>query len=105
MATIKLVKDDSYPPLEFSVIKDGAPVDLTGATIVFFMKNSSTGTVKVNGGSCTTTDAANGKCRYTWGATDLDTAGDYVGEIQVTDSAGKIQTSYSQFNLIIRADL
>ena len=105
MATIKLVKDDTFPPLEFSVIKDGSPVDLTGSTILFYMKNSSTGTVKVNGGSCTITDATNGKCRYTWGATDLDTAGDYVGEIQITFAGGAIQTSYSEFNLVIRVDL
>lgn len=105
MATIKLVKDDTFPPLEFAVIKDGSAVDLTGATVKVYIKNSSTGTVKVNGQTCTITDATNGKCKYTWGATDLDTAGDYVGEIELTDVDGKVQSSYDTFKLSVRADL
>lgn len=103
---IKIVKDDTLPVLEFSVIQNGVPVDLTGASVKFYMKNNDTGAVKVNGKSCTVIDpATSGVCRYSWEAADTDTAGEYVGEVEVTFATGKIQTGYKLIPIIIREDI
>ena len=105
MATIQLVKDDTRPPLEFTILQDGSPVNLTGCAVKFYMKNASTGSVVVNGTACAITDASNGKCQYAWGASDLATAGTYTGECEVIFGDARIQTGYDAFTLIVRADL
>ena len=105
MASIKIVQNDTKPYLEFEITQDGAPVDLTGATVKFYMKDSTTGSVKINGSACTITDATKGKCRYVWISSDTNTVGTYVGEVEVTFSDGKIQTGYKQLSIIIRDDI
>ena len=103
--SIKIVQDDTRPPLEFNLTQDGSPVDLTGSTVRFYMKDATTGTVKINGSTCTITDAPKGKCTYLWQASDTNTAGGYVGEVEVTFPDGKIQTGYKQVSITIRADI
>ena len=56
MASIKIVQNDTKPYLEFEITQDGVPVDLTGSTVKFYMKNTDTGSVKINGSACTITD-------------------------------------------------
>jgi hypothetical protein len=69
------------------------------------MKDSTTGTVKINGSLCTITDATKGKCRYVWAAGDTNTVGTYVGEVEVTFADAKIQTGYKQVTIVIRDDI
>ena len=103
--SVKIVQDDTRPPLEFSLTQDGSPVDLTGCTVKFYMKDATSGSVKISGSACTITDATKGKCKYLWSGSDTNTAGSYVGEVEVTFSDGKIQTGYKQIGIIIRADI
>lgn len=103
--SIKIVQNDTKPYLEFEVTQEGAPVDLTGCTVKFYMKNADTGAVKINGSVCSITDAAKGKCRYVWAAGDTDTIGTYLGEVEVTFPDSKIQTGYKQMTIIIRDDI
>lgn len=105
MASIKIVQNDTKPILEFSITQEGAPVDLTGCTVKFYMKNIDTGSVKINGSLCDIADAANGKCRYVWLAADTNTVGAYLGEVEVTFPDGKIQTGYKQMTIVIRDDI
>ena len=105
MATIKIVQNDTRPPLEFDITQDGKAIDLTGATVKFYMKDSTTGSVKINGAACTIIDAVKGKCRYSWQASDTNTVGTYAGEVEVTFPDGKIQTGYKQMTIVVRADL
>jgi hypothetical protein len=102
--SIKIVQNDTKPPLLFTITQDGLPVNLTGATVKFYMK-SSTGTVKINGVACSITDAVNGLCRYNWLAADTNTVGDYVGEVEITFPDGSIQTGYKQLSISIRDDI
>lgn len=105
MASIKIVQNDTKPPLEFEITQEGAPVDLTGSTVKFYMKEVNTGTVKINGTTCDITDATKGKCRYQWASGDTNTVGVYVGEVEVTFPDTKIQTGYKQMTIIIRDDI
>jgi len=103
--SIKIVQNDTKPYLEFEITQEGAPVDLTGCAVKFYMKNADTGAVKINGVACSITDAANGKCRYVWNAGDTNTIGTYLGEVEVTFPDSKIQTGYKQMTIIIRDDI
>lgn len=103
--SVKIVQDDTRPPLEFNLTQDGSPVDLTGCTVKFYMKDATSGSVKISGSTCVITDATKGKCRYNWIASDTNTVGTYLGEVEVTFPDGKIQTGYKQMSIIIRDDI
>ena len=103
--SVKIVQNDTLPPIEFTLTQDGAPVDLTGCTVKFYMKDSTSGSVKINGVNCTIMDATKGKCRYSWTSGDTNTVGTYLGEVEVTFPDGKIQTGYKQTSIIIRDDI
>ena len=45
--SIKIVQNDTKPYLEFDITQEGVPVDLTGCTVKFYMKDADTGTVKI----------------------------------------------------------
>ncbi|MFQ5524258.1 MAG: BppU family phage baseplate upper protein [Acidimicrobiia bacterium] len=92
MATETLKQDDTSPALDYTILDDSNQVvDLTGATVVFYMQDED-GVTVVNGASATITDAANGKVEYQWQAADTDTAGIFKGEFVVTFPDGTIRT-------------
>ena len=103
--SIKIVQNDTKPYIEFELTQEGVPVDLTGCTVKFYMKDADTGSTKINGSACSITDAENGKCRYVWSGSDTNTAGTYLGEVEVTFPDSKIQTGYKQMTIIIRDDI
>jgi len=96
MIPILYVKRNDLQPYYKVRAKDaaGTVIDLTGATIVATMNsyNPETGAIsatkKVDGAACTVTDATGGDFEYRWAAGDVDTAGTYVIEFQVTPSSG-----------------
>ena len=102
---IKMVQNDTLPVLEVTLNQDGCPIDLTGCTVKFYMKNADSGAVKINGEEMDIVSAEDGTCRYNWTATDTNTVGDYLGEVEVTYPSGKIQTAYKQLVIIIRDDI
>lgn len=90
MSDFYLKKGDRLPIIE-CVLKDGngAPINLTGATVKFRM--ATTGAVEVFETSATVVSATEGSVSYSWGATDTTTAGEFLGEWIVT-SSGLTQT-------------
>jgi len=101
----KWYKTDTLPDLEFTIKQDGSAVDLTGATVKFYMKNRDTGNVKINGVACTLVVAASGTCKYVWQSGDTDTVGTFVAEVEVTFSGGTVQTGYENLTIEIRDDI
>lgn len=90
----EIKQNDTSPALE-GILRDGfgSPIDVTGATVVLNTRLRPGGAVKVNGGSMGTVGSAvNGRVKYSWTASDTDTAGTYEAEIQITFSNGKIRT-------------
>lgn len=106
MTTIYWVRNDTQFNQEF-VLKDakGDPVDLTGNTEVRFkMALLNAASNKING-TCTVTDAVNGAFYYTVQDTELDTAGTYYAEVQVTFASGRIVSSRkNQLVIIVEED-
>ena len=89
-----LKENDTGKPIE-GILRDGfgAPVDITGATVVFHMRLAPAGAVKVTGGSMGAVGSAtNGRVKYSFSASDVDTPGTYEGEVQATFSNGLIRT-------------
>lgn len=128
---IQLVKDDTGPPIVCSVTDKtsvstsnpfGLPVDMTAATVVMFfraVKSTTikstlvgtllTGRVKADGINIDVAAPYNvagsgGRVSFAMGATTLDTAGEFEGEIQITYANGTIQTVYKNTRFTVRAD-
>src|SRR5215831_3749732 len=76
------------PSITQTITVNGAPVDLTSATVTFSMRPVGSSTAKVNAQSATIVGApTNGNVRYDWQAADVDTAGQYLCWWTVTISA------------------
>jgi hypothetical protein len=123
MEKLKLVRNDRRPIIEVSITDatTGNPIDISGATPRLYFRLIGSETLKAtvvgvlvtgkveDDGSITTTtpyDVAGvgGRCQFTWGATDLDTAGDYEGEIEITFADGTKQTAYDKIPFKVRED-
>ena len=72
----------------------GAPVNVTGASVVFSMRVKPAGTVKVDAQGCTIVTAGTGRVRYEWASdgSATNTADEYEGEFQVSYANGRVQT-------------
>ena len=77
----------------------GAPVNVTGAAVVFSMRVKPAGTLKVTRQTCAIVSGGTGRVRYEWIADDTDTADEYEGEFQVTYANGKIQTFPTRWHI------
>ena len=69
----------------------GTPVPFgAGATAKFSMKLRVGGTtLKVNGATATVVDQSLGTLQYDWASADVDAAGTYDGEFEVTKTDGR----------------
>ncbi len=80
-------RGDRLPVLErtLTLRRNGvsAPIDLTGCTVQWTMRNKATGATKVSA-AATIVSAVDGMVEYAWGATDTDTEGQFLGEWRVT---------------------
>jgi hypothetical protein len=85
----------------------GSPVNVTGATVVFSMREKPAGTVKVDAQAAVVVAAGTGRVRYEWTAANTNTANEYEGEFQVTYADGKIQSfpNYGHIPIIVTDDV
>lgn len=82
----QIKRNDRDPSIAYELTPK--TVDLTGATVVFNMKDSS-GSVKVNRGvGSIVTATGTPTVKYDWAPGDTDTAGDFSGEFEVTYASG-----------------
>jgi hypothetical protein len=80
---------DRDPSIADQITVDGVPVDLSAKAAQFKMRAVGSTALKVN--QPVSFKDASGNWRYDWGATDLNTADDYLAWVEVT-SAAKVQT-------------
>jgi hypothetical protein len=88
--TFYLKKGDTSPSLVYALFPES--VDLTGATVRFNMRMKE-GAVKVSrAAAVTVTSTGTPTVRYDWHPADVDTAGFYEAEFEVTYTGGSIET-------------
>lgn len=100
MSFFHLKRGDTSPSLLYAL----TPTDvvLTGATVVFNMKDSA-GTVVVNqAAAIVVTATGTPTVRYDWVSGDVDTAGEFLGEFEVTYSGGAKETFPNYGNIPIQ---
>ena len=82
--TLDVKKGDLEPDVPVQVFEGGLIKDLTGATVVFSMRNVETNVLKVTNAAATLVDANAGTIEYSWAAADVDTEGIFEAEFKVT---------------------
>lgn len=84
---------DTAPVVRATLLdEDSAPVDLTGATVMFVMADNTEPRTAVVEASATLTDAANGVVEYPWAVGDTAAPGSFVAEFEVTFADARVQS-------------
>lgn len=109
-ADIEVKRNDRRPYLDSTLTDANGAVDLSGATVKFFMVDADDNTVidQTSTGSLVTIQSATaGTVRYQWAAADTSTGGRFRAEWQVTFGDGTQATFPNTEYLTVRilADL
>lgn len=89
--TFSIKKGDTSPALRATLrYDDCSPINLTGATARFHMRQSGSSTVLIDAAAVIVSVA--GIVEYRWTSLNTATVGGYEGEFEVTYSDGKIET-------------
>jgi hypothetical protein len=102
MSEFKIKRHDRYPSITATLLDgDGAAIDLSGCTVTFLMREQTAASLTVNA-AATVVSAAAGTVRYDWLAADVDTAGRYYCEWQITyPDTKKMTVPTSGYDLVI----
>lgn len=107
MDTLFLVQSDTGSQIKVTLTREdtGNAVDLRDSTVLLKFKKKNTAnvlsTITANAGS----DFENGEAIFVFSGSDTDiSAGDYVGEIEVTFSEGSIESVFETIDIVVRED-
>lgn len=78
----------TQPALETQLTAAGSPVNLTGKTVTWRMRNQETKGAVAIAGTVSVLDAATGRVRYNFAAADTATMGVFEGEFVVATGGG-----------------
>ncbi|HRU04332.1 MAG TPA: hypothetical protein P5137_00995 [Candidatus Brocadiia bacterium] len=79
---------ETQPALTHTVRREGAVVDLSGATVAFSLYPEGSATPVVASAAATIASAAEGRVRYAWSGEDTATAGAYMAQFEITLPGG-----------------
>jgi hypothetical protein len=105
-----LKQGDQKPEVEVQLLQQSAnggtePVDLSGASVKFYVVDPDTNELLINGENVTIVDAQNGEIRYQWTSGDVDEYGFWKGEFVATFSDGDLTFPNTGFiDVIINPD-
>lgn len=107
MADYTIKQHDTWPPLEATLSDADGPINLTTATTIRLIIKASAGITPYLVKTCTIVNAITGKVKATWATGNLDTAGTYQGEFEITWSDSSIETvpNAGYFSFEIQPDL
>jgi hypothetical protein len=105
-----LKQGDQKPEVEVQLLQQSAnggtePVDLSGASVKFYVVDPDTNELLIKGENVTIVDAENGEIRYQWTSGDVDEYGFWKGEFVATFSDGDLTFPNTGFiDVIINPD-
>ena len=106
---VELVQNDTGPQIMLTLADSitGAAINLSALGTEVVMHFSINGEVvpKAIIPLVIGPNAALGQCMLDWPVGVLDTAGSYVGEVQITSPEGRIQTTYTKIKFKVREQL
>lgn len=92
METFTVGQHDHGVPMKSSLVDgDGAPVNLSGAS-VHLAVSAGVGYPRIVDAQAVVEDAANGAVSYTWTSTDTQTPGNYIASWEVTFADGSLES-------------
>lgn len=93
MTDFYIKQNDTSPALLATITDADGPVNLTGASVTFYMA-SAVGSVKtiITSGAATVINAATGQVSYSWDAPDTAIAGIHIAEFEVVFSDASKET-------------
>lgn len=96
MESFKITQNDTSPPIRGDCLSGtGQPVDVTGATVKFYMRELESDVLTVDG-SGSVVDGQAGTIGYAWAPGDTSSPGVYLAEFEVTYPGGDVETFPSQ---------
>lgn len=103
MSYFYLKQNDRLPSIESQALyADNTPVNITGGTVRFLMRNLDN-VLKVDAAG-SIVDAALGKMKYDWTAADTDTVGEYRCEFKVTIAGKPLSVPNQSFTNVMISD-
>jgi len=103
---IKLVANDTRPQLRLTLSDEttSQPIDLTGSAVRLYFRQVGTETI-LDTLSGVVTNPLGGEVIFMWKSGTLAVpAGDYEGEVEITDPLGGTQTMYELLKFKVRED-
>lgn len=105
MPDFSIKRNDTEPPLKATLEDgDGDPVDVSGATVTFHMKESRSGQTVVDKPATLVNDGEDGQVKYSWDGEDTEDAGEYDAEFEVEYGAGGVETFPNSGFLTVEVD-
>lgn len=96
-----IFKDSTGSTLIDQIKIDNRPYNLSTAGISFMMRNAESDVLKIDNGTVGyVTDGSDGKVKYEWQATDLNSPGEYYAWWDITPSASP-EFSTSEFLIVV----
>lgn len=101
---IKIVEDNTAPSIVLTAQRDGAAIDVTGATVELILAKGSNIT-NTGHQECTIVTPTSGRVQYDPQDGDFATPGKYKADLKVTYSNGTVETLYDQLTFQVRRKL
>lgn len=104
--TFSMKRGDTVPSMRRQLMGgDGVPVDVTGADVVFNMKDYRG--VEVSRAPAVIVDALQGIVQYNWSETDTLSVGKFCAEFEVTYDNGGVETfpNFEFISVVIYPDI
>lgn len=102
MADVTIKQGDRLPILSRQFLTDGAPTNLTGATVTFNLWNAASGVQVITNGTCTVTAAATGNVQYPWTGPDATLpVGVYLGSFTATFAGAVKLTAPNNGSIVV----
>jgi len=101
---IKIVEDNTAPPILLTAERDSVAIDLTGCTVDLILAKGSSITNTGHQG-CTLVTPTSGRVQYDPVTGDFATPGSYKADLTITYADGSIETLFDQLKFQVRRRL